>query len=82
MLVNLYIYKRAYGIFVPQGPTAINYVNTQHENVTNSIKLRSTELHVVGHLFLLHNTLGDVVWAGEKRAGNALHLSSYNPSEK
>ena len=42
---------RAYGILVTRGSTDINDIIAQRGNVTDSMKLCNTKLHVVGHYF-------------------------------
>ena len=55
---------------IAQADMAANDAITQHANITGSMKLCNTKLRVVRwSILLLHNTVGDVLWAGEMRAG-------------
>ena len=45
------IFKRVYSILVPWSPMAVNDVNAQPANLTGSMKLHKSKMHVVGHCF-------------------------------
>ena len=50
---------------------------TDSMRITRSMKLHNTKLSVYSwSLFLLHNTIGSILWVGETQELDDLHVSS------
>ena len=60
----------------PMRPKAVNDIKVKRANMYNEVVKYKTVCS--WSLLLLHNTVGGVLWAGETRARDALHLFSNN----
>ena len=71
--IYLFIFKRAYSILVPWGPTAVNDRLCTKCKRNRLIEVVQYKTACSWSLLLLHNTVGGVLWV-KKRECDALHL--------
>ena len=64
--IRIVIFKHLYNILVLWGPTTVDYVDTQRDQLNEITQYKTV---CSWSLLLLHNPIGSVLWADEMQVG-------------